>query len=430
MPDASTRRPRPLRRGPAAPSAARRRPTRSCRSCATSPPAAASRTSGSRRSASTTTRFGGRSPINDQNRALLARAAGRARPARHRHPRCSGATATSTPFIADALREAHAAAPPRLVTVVTSAYSCYSSCRQYREDLADARRRSARRRRRSSSTRCGPTADHPGFGRANGAARSSRPCALAAPARRPRACSSSPTRSPTRWTTRPGPATARATSTAASTCAWRGRLTDEVNARPRPRPRRASWCSARAPARRPSPGSSPTSTTASRSWRAERVPAVVVRPDRLRLRPHGGRLRPRHRGRRDGRAARAAVRAGADRRHRRPVRRRAGRPARSSAPPRPAARQPSRDLAGPATCARRSAPPGCCPNLRAAKPGPVRERLMASAPALPHDRRRRPAELEQARLPRWPRERRRGWSSTSGRPTWASPRPSRPPPTW
>ena len=36
------------------------------------PRAAASRASGSRRSASTTSLFGGRSPINDQNRAFIA----------------------------------------------------------------------------------------------------------------------------------------------------------------------------------------------------------------------------------------------------------------------------------------------------------------------------------------------------------------------
>ena len=54
------------------PSAARRSPTTWCRSSRTSPAAAASRASGSRRSASTTSLFGGRSPINDQNRAFLA----------------------------------------------------------------------------------------------------------------------------------------------------------------------------------------------------------------------------------------------------------------------------------------------------------------------------------------------------------------------
>ena len=72
----------------------------------------------------------------------------------------------------------------------------------------------------------------------------------------------------------------------------------------------ASWCSARGPARRPSRGSSPTSTTGSRSWPPEGATAVVLAPIGFVSRPHGGRLRPRHRGRGDGRAARAAASCG------------------------------------------------------------------------------------------------------------------------
>ena len=79
--------------------------------------------------------FGGRSPINDQNRALIAAlraelgARGLGTPvlwANRNHP----------PFVADALREADVLGLRRLVTVLTSPYSSYSSCRQYREDLA------------------------------------------------------------------------------------------------------------------------------------------------------------------------------------------------------------------------------------------------------------------------------------------------------
>ena len=66
--------------------------------------------------------------------------------------------------------------------------------------------------------------------------------------------------------------------------------------------------------------------------------------DRLRLRPHGGEVRPRHRGHRDRRATRPAVHAGGDRRHRPGLRRvapRAGagaggdRPRRGAGPRRP-----------------------------------------------------------------------------------------------
>lgn len=82
--------------------------------------------------------FGGRSPINDQNRALLAalRAEFDARGLaglplywgnRNWHP-----------FVTDALREAHDGGARRIAVVVTSAYSSYSGCRQYREDLAVA----------------------------------------------------------------------------------------------------------------------------------------------------------------------------------------------------------------------------------------------------------------------------------------------------
>lgn len=81
--------------------------------------------------------FGGVSPINDQNRALQA--ALRAElGARGLDLPVLWGNRNWDPFLADALREAHAAGHRRLLAVVTSAYSSYSSCRQYREDLAGA----------------------------------------------------------------------------------------------------------------------------------------------------------------------------------------------------------------------------------------------------------------------------------------------------
>lgn len=81
--------------------------------------------------------FGGVSPINDQNRAL--RAALRAElDARGLDLPVLWGNRNWDPYVADALREAHAAGHRRLLAVVTSAYSSYSSCRQYREDLAGA----------------------------------------------------------------------------------------------------------------------------------------------------------------------------------------------------------------------------------------------------------------------------------------------------
>ncbi|MFA9430613.1 ferrochelatase [Egicoccus sp. AB-alg2] len=82
--------------------------------------------------------FGGRSPINDQNRALkaaleeLLAAEGPDLPVffgnRNWHP-----------LLPDTLREMREAGVRRALCFVTSAYSSYSGCRQYREDLAAAR---------------------------------------------------------------------------------------------------------------------------------------------------------------------------------------------------------------------------------------------------------------------------------------------------
>ncbi|WP_145227363.1 ferrochelatase [Rudaeicoccus suwonensis] len=80
---------------------------------------------------------GGRSPINDLNRDLQK--------ALHDELRRRGIPApvlfgnrNSEPFATDVLRDAHDAGVRRVVAVTTSAYSSYSSCRQYREDIAAA----------------------------------------------------------------------------------------------------------------------------------------------------------------------------------------------------------------------------------------------------------------------------------------------------
>jgi protoporphyrin/coproporphyrin ferrochelatase len=82
--------------------------------------------------------FGGKSPINDQNRALKAElekllaAEGPELPVyfgnRNWHP-----------MLADTLREMRDDGISRALCFVTSAYSSYSGCRQYRENLAAAR---------------------------------------------------------------------------------------------------------------------------------------------------------------------------------------------------------------------------------------------------------------------------------------------------
>jgi len=82
--------------------------------------------------------FGGISPINDQNRALIAAveadlaANGLSLPVywgnRNWHP-----------YLADTVGRMAAAGVRRALAFVTSAYSGYSSCRQYQEDIAAAR---------------------------------------------------------------------------------------------------------------------------------------------------------------------------------------------------------------------------------------------------------------------------------------------------
>ena len=81
--------------------------------------------------------FGGRSPINDQNRALLA-ALQHELTARGSDVPMLWGNRNWPPYVTDALREAHAAGARRVLAVLTSAYSSYSSCRQYREDIAAA----------------------------------------------------------------------------------------------------------------------------------------------------------------------------------------------------------------------------------------------------------------------------------------------------
>ncbi|MFL6106122.1 MAG: ferrochelatase [Marmoricola sp.] len=83
------------------------------------------------------TRFGGRSPINDQNRDLLAAI---------REDLASNGIDLPVywgnrnwdPYLTDAIGKMKADGVTRAAAFFTSAYSSYSGCRQYREDLADA----------------------------------------------------------------------------------------------------------------------------------------------------------------------------------------------------------------------------------------------------------------------------------------------------
>lgn len=104
--------------------------------------------------------FGGKSPLNDQNCALIA--ALEAELAEHgpKLPIYFG-NRNWTPYLADALRQMADDGVRRALAFFTSAFSSYSGCRQYREDVARAQ------------AKVGPTAptvdklrmffNHPGF---------------------------------------------------------------------------------------------------------------------------------------------------------------------------------------------------------------------------------------------------------------------------
>jgi len=81
--------------------------------------------------------FGGVSPINEQNRALKAALEAELASRGIDLPVLWG-NRNWEPYLRDALVEAHERGFTKLIGLATSAYSSYSSCRQYREDFASA----------------------------------------------------------------------------------------------------------------------------------------------------------------------------------------------------------------------------------------------------------------------------------------------------
>jgi ferrochelatase len=81
--------------------------------------------------------FGGRSPLNDQNRALLRALRDSFDEVGLELPIYWG-NRNWAPYLTDTMRQMAADGVRRAVTIVTSAYPSYSGCRQYREDLAEA----------------------------------------------------------------------------------------------------------------------------------------------------------------------------------------------------------------------------------------------------------------------------------------------------
>ncbi len=107
--------------------------------------------------------FGGRSPINDQNRALLAAIAADL-DARGLDVPLYWGNRNSEPYLADTLTQMRDDGVTRAAAFVTSAYSSYSGCRQYRENLAEA---VGEVERAPALDKLRHYFDHPGFVAAN-----------------------------------------------------------------------------------------------------------------------------------------------------------------------------------------------------------------------------------------------------------------------
>ena len=82
--------------------------------------------------------FGGRSPINGQNRAFVASLRQDFEEHGVRLPVYWG-NRNWHPFLLDTLRQMHADGVRRVLAFATSAFGSYSGCRQYREDIERAR---------------------------------------------------------------------------------------------------------------------------------------------------------------------------------------------------------------------------------------------------------------------------------------------------
>ncbi len=105
--------------------------------------------------------FGGISPINEHNRELKA-ALDAEIAARDLGLPVYWGNRNWEPYVTDALQAAHDDGHRRFLAIATSAYSSFSSCRQYREDLADAVAATALSLE-VQIDKVRPFFDHPGF---------------------------------------------------------------------------------------------------------------------------------------------------------------------------------------------------------------------------------------------------------------------------
>lgn len=101
--------------------------------------------------------FGGKSPINDQCRLLLAALRSELADRQLDIPTYWG-NRNWDPYLGEAMRTIEADGHRRVLVLTTSAYPSYSSCRQYRENLHDAAEPTA-----LQIDKIRHYADHPGF---------------------------------------------------------------------------------------------------------------------------------------------------------------------------------------------------------------------------------------------------------------------------
>lgn len=107
--------------------------------------------------------FGGKSPINDQNRQLLEALRQEFEQRGITTPVLWG-NRNWDPYLTDTVREfAERTGGARFLAIDTSAYSCYSSCRQYREDFAQTQNVLAQEGIEVSFEKIRQYYNHPGF---------------------------------------------------------------------------------------------------------------------------------------------------------------------------------------------------------------------------------------------------------------------------
>ncbi len=265
--------------------------------------------------------FGGRSPINDQNRELVAAIEDDLAANGVKVPIYWG-NRNWDPYLRETLERMKADGITRVAAVLTSAYSSYSGCRQYRENLAAA----------FAEVPDAPRIDrlrhyfnHPGFIESMVDATLSALADLPEDARRGGHIAFVTHSIPVSMNDSSGP---RGGAYVAQHRAVAAEIIERVREETGHRyPSEVVFCSRSGPAH--IPWLEPDINDHLRSLRLRGRPRRRRGPDRLRLRPHGGRLRPRPRGPGHRRGDRAALRA---RRHGRP------RPAVRRHGPRPPAR--------------------------------------------------------------------------------------------